>query len=113
MIPHHSYYQLAMVGLLWFCLMLHYVWPSRGAVAPQPPGQPVPPQLQRKRSNEPQAFVGLTQRPHCARCEHAANHPEPQPPQRPDPMAPTNRRPCAIDTSRHFCPPAGCDDQGW
>ena len=28
-------------------------------------------------------------------------------------MAPTNRRPCTIDTSLHFCPHAGCDYRGW
>ena len=28
-------------------------------------------------------------------------------------MPPTNRRPCAIDTSMHFCPHAGCDYRGW
>jgi hypothetical protein len=28
-------------------------------------------------------------------------------------MPPTNRRPCAIDTSRHFCPHAGCAYRGW
>src|SRR5881296_1309468 len=113
MIPHHIYYQLAIVGLLWLCVMLHDIWPSRGAVSPQPPVQPVPPQLKRKRSNEPKPFVGLTQRPHCALCAYDANHPELQPPRRPDPMAPTNRRPCAIDTSRHFCPHTGCDYRGW
>ena len=63
MIPHHVYYQLAIVGLLWLCVMLHSVGPSRGAVSPQPPVQPVPPPLKRKRSNEPKPFVGLTQRP--------------------------------------------------
>src|SRR5712691_4095281 len=57
--------------------------------------------------------MGLTQRPHCALCEHDAHHPEPQPSRRPDPMAPTKRRPCAIDTSMHFCPHVGCDYQGW
>ena len=113
MIPHHVYYQLAIVGLLWLCVMLHYIWPSRGAVSPQPPVQPVPPPLTRKRSNEPKPFVGLTQRPSCALCEYDANHPEPPPPRRPDPMAPPKRRPCAIDTSWHFCPHAGCDYQGW
>ena len=58
MIPHHIYYQLAIVGLLWLCVMLHSVWPSRGAVPPQPPMQPVPPPLKRKRSNELTPFVG-------------------------------------------------------
>jgi hypothetical protein len=42
MMPHHSYSPLAMVGRLWLCVMLHSVWPSRGAVAPLPPEQPVP-----------------------------------------------------------------------
>jgi hypothetical protein len=28
-------------------------------------------------------------------------------------MTQSNRRPCTIDTSRHFCPHAGCDYQGW
>jgi IS1 family transposase len=28
-------------------------------------------------------------------------------------MAPPTRRPRVIDTSRHFCPHAGCDYQGW
>jgi hypothetical protein len=31
MIPHLFYYQLVVLGLLWFCVMLHAVWPSRGA----------------------------------------------------------------------------------
>ena len=30
MIPHHVSYQLAVVGLLWLCVMLHYVWPRPG-----------------------------------------------------------------------------------
>jgi hypothetical protein len=28
-------------------------------------------------------------------------------------MAPTHRRPREVDTSRHFCPHAGCDYRGW
>ena len=79
MIPYHIYYQLVIVGLLWLCVMLHSVWPSPDAVSPPPPVQPVPPQLQHKRSNEPKPFVGLSQRPHCAVCEHEHHHPEPQP----------------------------------
>src|SRR6266498_1216027 len=66
-----------------------------------------------KRSNEPTPFEGFTQRPHCAACAHDAKHPHVPSPRRPDPMPPTHRRPCHIDTSRHFCPHAGCDYQGW
>jgi hypothetical protein len=53
MILHHIYYQLVIVGLLWLCVMLHYVWPSPDALSPQPPAQPVPPQVRRKRSTLP------------------------------------------------------------
>src|SRR6266436_5994670 len=91
MIPHHVYYQLAVVGLLWLCVMLHDVWSSRGAVSLQPPAAPVPSTFKRKRSNEPTPFEGLTQKPPCAACEHDANHPQPPPPRRPDPMPPTTR----------------------
>jgi hypothetical protein len=69
--------------------------------------------FKRKRSNEPKPFEGLTHKPHCVACEHDATHPTVPPPRRPDPMPPTHRRPRAIDTSRHFCPHAGCDYQGW
>src|SRR5216683_2677144 len=113
MIPHHVYYQLAILGLLWLCVILHYLWPSRGAWSPQPPAEPLPPKFQRHRATAPKPFEGFTQKPPCAACAHAANHPPPPPPRRPEPMPPTNRRPCAIATSRHFCPHAGCDYRGW
>jgi IS1 family transposase len=113
MIPHHVYYQLAIVGLLWLCIMLHYIWPSRDTVLPQLRTELVPLRFKRNRANEPKPFAGLTQRPHCAACAHDANHPQVPPPQRPEPMPPTHRRPCAIDTSRQFCPHTGCDYRGW
>jgi IS1 family transposase len=113
MIPHHVYYQLAILGLLWLCVILHYFWPSRSALSPQPPAEPVPPTGKRQRADGPKPFKGLTQKPPCAACAHAANHPTPPPPRRPEPMPPTHRRPCAIDTSRHFCPHTGCDYRGW
>src|SRR5438128_10210547 len=113
MIPHHVYYQLAVVGLLWLCVMLHYVWSSRGAVSLQPPAEPVPSKFKRKPSNEPKPFEGLTQKPQCAACEHDANHPMPPAPRRPDPMPPTHRRPRTVDTSPHFCPQTGCRYRGW
>jgi IS1 family transposase len=113
MIPHHVYYQLAIVGLLWLCIMLHSIWPSRDAALPQLHTEPVPRRFKRQRANAPKPFAGLTQRPHCAACAHDAAHPQVLPPQRPEPIPPTNRRPCAIDTSMHFCPHVGCDYRGW
>jgi hypothetical protein len=114
MIPYQVYYQLAILGLLWLCIMLHYVWPSRSAVSPPLSTAPMPPRFTRKRMTEPKPFAGLTQRPRCAACEHdAATPPQAPPPICPEAMPPSNRRPCAIDTSRHFCPHAGWDYRGW
>ena len=113
MIPHHVYYQLALVGCLWLCIILHSIWPSRDAVRPQVPNASVPPRFKHKRTSDPKPFEGLTQRPHCAACAHDAHHPTAPPPRRPDAMPPTNRRPCAIDTSLPCCPHAGCDYRGW
>jgi IS1 family transposase len=111
MIPHLFYYQLVILGLLWLWVLLHYAWPDRSATVSQRLTAPIKPP--RKRSHEPKPFAGLTQRPHCAVCEHADAHPQPPPPIRPDPMPPTNRRPREVDASRHFCPHAGCRYRGW
>ena len=74
----------------------------------------MPSRFTRKHTTEPNPFEGLTQRPHCAACAHDdATHPQALPPICPEAMPPSNRRPCAIDTARHFCPHAGCDYRGW
>ena|SRR6266446_5780060 len=111
MIPHHVYYQMAVLGCLWLCVMLHYGWSKRSATAPQRPAEPIKPK--RNRSNEPKPCEGLTHKPHCVTCEHEATHPKAPPPVRPDPMPPTNRRPRVLDTSMHFCPHPGCTYRGW
>jgi IS1 family transposase len=113
MIPHHVYYQLAVIGFLWLCVMLYYTWTSRSAVSPKLPTESVPTKLKRKCTSEPKPFEGLTQRPPCAACEHDAHYPKPSAPRRPAPMPATNRCPCTIDTSMHFCPHDGCDYRGW
>jgi IS1 family transposase len=111
MIPDQFYYQLVVLGLLWLVVMLPLAWPSPGVRAPTKPSTPIP--LRRKRSNDPQPFAGLTQKPHCALCAHEVAHPHAPPPVPPAPMPPTHRRPRTVDTSRHFCPHAGCDYRGW
>jgi len=111
MIPHQFFYQLVVLGLLWLFVMLYYAWLSPCAASQPRPATPSKPR--RQRSNEPKAFAGLTQKPHCALCEQETAHPQAPLPVRPDPMSPTNRRPRTVDTSRHFCPHAGCRYRGW
>ena len=111
MIPPLVYYQLVILILLWLCVMLPHFWPSPPAGMPNRPAEPIKPK--RRRSTEPQAFEGLTKKPHCALCERDTVQPQPPAPVPPDPRAPTNRRPRTVDTSEHFCPHSGCDYWGW
>jgi hypothetical protein len=113
MVSHLFYYHLALLALVWLFLRLHVTWPKRGVTTPPASAKlaPIPPK--RTRSNAPTPFVGLTHKPPCVLCEHEAAHPQAQPPVPPAPMLPTHRRPRTVDTSRHFCPHAGCRYRGW
>jgi IS1 family transposase len=111
MIPHHFYYQLAVLGLLWLCVLLHLAWSSSGTTPQTKLSMPITPH--RTRSHEPPPFAGLTHKPPCALCAHEAAHPHAPPPVPPAPMPPTHRRPRTVDTSGHFCPHTGCDYRGW
>jgi hypothetical protein len=82
MVSHLFFYQLALVALVWLCLMLHWAWPSdHVAMGPTAP-EPTPPR--RKRRREPKPFAGLTRKPHCDACAHATA-PHPQAPAAPPP----------------------------
>src|SRR6266487_918185 len=107
MVSHLFYYQLALLALVWLCVMLPLGWPRRSATLTTAPATPIPPT--RQRSTAPTTFAGLTHKPHCALCEHEPLHTAPASPRRPDPMPPTHRRPRTVDTSMHFCPHLGCD----
>jgi IS1 family transposase len=111
MVSHLFFYQLVLLALAWLFVMLHYTWPSDRAAERQRPPTPVRPP--HKRSKEPKPFTGLTQKPHCAVCEQEATPPQSLPSVPPEPIPPTNRRPRAIDTSRHVCPHIGCRYRGW
>src|SRR2546428_661579 len=106
MIPDLVYSQLVVVGLLWVFVMLSVASPSpRMTQEPRPAKLTEPP---RKRSKAPKACVGLTHKPLCARCAQEPTQPQPPPALPPDLLPATNRRPRQVDTSRHFCPHAGC-----
>src|SRR5512132_340110 len=111
MISQLFYYQLALLALIWLFVMLHLPWPRRSVTTTTTPATPLKPK--RTCSDAPKVFEGLTHKPPCALCERDPAPPQPAPPAPPEPMPPTNRRPRVIDTSRHFCPHAGCDYRGW
>jgi hypothetical protein len=62
MIPYLFFYQLMIVGLLWLCLMLPYVWPGRCAVSPLSPGAGAL-QTRRARSIDIQVCFWKSRRP--------------------------------------------------
>jgi hypothetical protein len=113
MVSHHFFYQLVLFALIWLFIILHLMTPKRPVTAPAAPADPEPMTPKRHRSSEPKPFEGLTQKPHCALCERDTTSPNPLPPVPPDPMPSTHRRPREVDTSRHFCPHAGCHYRGW
>jgi hypothetical protein len=69
MVSHPFFYQLALLALVWLCVMLLYAWPSDRVRGPTP-AAPIAPR--RKRSTEPTPCAGLTTKPYCALCEQAS-----------------------------------------
>ena len=110
---HLFFSQLVLLALIWLFILLRLPWPQHAVTVPAPPAQSEPLKPKRHRSTEPKPFEGLTHKPHCALCERETAHPQSLPPVPPDPMPATNRRPRAVDTSRHFCPHGHCAYRGW
>jgi transposase-like protein/IS1 family transposase len=108
MVSHLLFCQLALFVLVWLFVLLYLTWSTRDMST-----SPMPVKTKRQRSTEPKPFAGLTHKPPCALCERDAVHVQPPAPVPPTPMAPTNRRPRMVDTSRHFCPHTGCRYRGW
>jgi hypothetical protein len=71
MVSNLFFYQLALIALLWLCLLLQYAWPSdRAAIRPTPPALTPP---RRKRHRDLKSFAGLTTKPHCDACERGSD----------------------------------------
>ena len=114
MVSSHVFSQLILFALLWLIVIVHLIRPKRPVPAPATPTEePEPLKPKQPRAHEPKPFEGLTHKPPCALCERETASPQAPLPVPPNPIPPTNRRPRKIDTSRHFCPHAGCDYRGW
>ena len=114
MISHHVYYQLAILGFLWLCIMLHCGWPSRSTRALSGQPNPGPSRASANTPTHPNPSRGSRNARMALRVNTMPiTHTSRLRTRRPDPMPPTHRRPCEIDTSRHFCPHVGCDYRGW
>ena len=105
-VSHLLYSQLALLALIWLCIMVPLSWPGRSTTPPTPPAPPIAPKP--KRSTEPKAFEGLTHKPHCALCAQETGETPPPSPVRPAPMPPTTRRPRPVETAMPLCPHDGC-----
>jgi hypothetical protein len=105
------FYQLALIALVWLCVMLQWMWPSAPTAVAPTTQEPTPPPP--KRNREPKPFEGFITKPHCDACEHAsASHSE-APSTPPPRIMPTRGRRRQVDTSTHFCPNPDCRYRGW
>ena len=68
---HHFVSQLVLFVLIWLFILLHLNRPKCPVLVPATPTEPKPLKPKRQRSNVPQPFEGLTQKPPCALCVHA------------------------------------------
>jgi hypothetical protein len=100
MVSDFFFYQLVLISLVWLCLMLPMLWPSKRASACPMPSKPAPPQ----RSKEPKPCAGLIHKSLCDAWEQAAN---------PRPKAPEAPSPLLSDTKQQFCPAQDCSYFGW
>jgi IS1 family transposase len=106
------FYAILLMGILWLSVILIWLWPPHQAAPDRTDCQPGhrPP----KRLKDPKPFPGLTHKPCCVACEHAAQASAVQsPPTPPRPLTSMRGRRRHIDTSAHFCPNPHCEYRGW
>jgi hypothetical protein len=105
-------YALLLMGILWLSVMLIWVWPPYQAAPGHTDRQPA--HRAPRRLQDPKPFSGLTHKPGCVACEHAAQASTVQsPPTPPLPITSTRGRRRQVDTSAHFCPNPHCAYRGW
>jgi IS1 family transposase/transposase-like protein len=106
------FHTLLLLGVLWFCVILRWVWPRRRAALDQADGQPATRTY--RRSTDPPPFPGLTTKPLCATCEQVAQAHVAQASSGPPPlMTSTRGRRRQVATQHQFCPYPCCQYYGW
>jgi hypothetical protein len=96
-------YALLLTGILWLYVILMWVWPPHQAAPGHTDRQPA--HQAARRSQDPKPFSGLTHKPCCVACEHAAQTSAVQSPLAPPLLITSTRgRRRQVDTSAHFCP---------
>jgi hypothetical protein len=105
-------YALLLMGILWLYVILLWVWPPHQAAPGHTDRQPA--HRASRRLQDPKPFSGLTHKPCCVACEHAAHASAVQSPPMPLlPITSTRGRRRHVDTSAQFCPHPRCAYRGW
>jgi len=98
---------LLLLGILWLCVSLIWVWRQRHAATSHATTRAT------RRSHANKLFPGLTHKPSCATCEDGAQEQAKAPPAAPSPMVTIRGCPRKVDTQHLFCPSARCAYYGW
>jgi hypothetical protein len=101
------FHALLLLGLLWLCVILLWVWRQRHAATSHATTRAT----RRSQANTP--FPGLTHKPSCATCADRAQEQAKVPLSAPSPIIPIRGCPRKVDTQHHFCPSPRCDYYGW
>jgi IS1 family transposase/transposase-like protein len=101
------FHALLLLGILWLCVSLIWVWRQRHAATSHATTRAT----RRSHANKP--FPGLTHKPSCVTCEDVAQERAKAPSAAPSPLVTIRGCPRTVDTQHHFCPSPRCAYYGW
>jgi hypothetical protein len=105
------FYILLLLAVLWLCMVLSWLWPQSRAATSQL--QPTATKRAKTPTKAQKPFDGLTRKPLCQACQHAAETRQQAPGTLPLLLMCTRGRRRTIDTQQHFCPDHDCSYYGW
>src|SRR6266542_236470 len=101
------FHALLLLGILWLCVSLIWVWLRCHAAT----SHAITRATRRSPAHTP--CPGLTHKPSCATCEDGAQEQAKTLPAAPSPIVTIRGGPRKVDTQHHFCPSPRCDYYGW